>query len=222
MEKYNVKNHLFYDGYNLNECDLKDKQYIDDFLKKVNKYIFNNKGKITIIPYFNGKVELNGGISGVIVGPNFHFTCHTFCFKNTVFIDYYGDDKQKDILLEMILKTFKTDNYSLGSKDTPGNFGKHIIIESSPIKYYEVAEKINEILEKIKMTSISELLINKANDSCFDVLQPIAESHISIHQHNNKLIMGVFSCKNFNTEKLLQLINNINSVIAVNRGLQFK
>ena len=222
MDSYNIKNHLFYDGYDLDNKKLEEIKYISEFIKDINKTIFNSIGEISIIPYFDGKVKLDGGISGIIIGPNFHFTCHTFCFKKTVFIDYYGDDKLKDVLFQKILKTFKTNNYDLGSKDTPGNFGKHIIIESQPISFNEGTKIVNTILEIIKMTSISELLISKTDNDSFDILQPIAESHISLHQHNNILIMDVFSCKDFNTEDVLQIINNIKNIKIVNRGIQYK
>lgn len=81
----------------------------------LNYTIFENKGKITIIPYFNGKVKKMGGISATILGDEFHFTCHTFCYLNTVFIDYYGNDNsnKKQEIKKLILDYFKTNNYDL-------------------------------------------------------------------------------------------------------------
>ena len=140
MEKYEVKNHLFYDGYNLSEEQLSSYQFIYRLLELINKYVFDNKGKIVMIPYFNGKVRNDGGISAVILGDGFHFTCHTFCYKNTVFIDFYGEDSKKETISEIIFDNFKTDDFDMGSKDKKGNFGKHIIINTKAIDY-DVAKK---------------------------------------------------------------------------------
>ena len=222
MKSYNIKNHLFFDGYDLNEENLKDITYINVFLQNVNNTIFNSSGNITLIPYFDGKVQLDGGISGIIIGDNFHFTCHTFCFKKTVFIDYFGDENRKEMLLNVILETFKTSNYDLGSKSVIGNFGKHIILSANSIPFSNATKMVNAILNNIEMTPISKLLINKIDDNSFDILQPIAESHISLHQHDNMLIIDVFSCKNFETGKVIHIINGINSMTEVNRGIQYK
>ena len=222
MERYNKKNYLFYDGYDLKNDDLKNVNYINDFLKKVNEIIFNNEGIITIIPYFKGKIKEDGGISGIILGNNFHFTCHGFCYKETIFIDYYGPDNKKDLVLDTIIKNIKTKNYDLGCKDIKGNFGKHIIINAQPIIIDEAINKIEALLKSINMTPISKLLINNIDKQNFDILQPIAESHISMHQHNNSLIIDVFSCKYFDTEKVLELFPDNYNMEEVNRGIQYK
>ena len=221
MKRYDVKNYLFYDGYDLKNENLKDADYINFFLERVNETIFDTKGVITIIPYFNGKVKKDGGVSGIILGENFHYTCHSFCFKGTVFIDYYGNDNKKDLVFDSIVKTFLTKNYDLGYKDIKGNFGKHIIIKTSPILFEEAINKIESILKNIDMTPISELLINNDDEMNFDILQPIAESHISMHQHNKFLIIDVFSCKYFDTKKVLELFSEIYSVEEINRGIQY-
>lgn len=222
MEKYEVKNHLFYDGYELNEHDLENPLFIEKFMKKVNKELFNNKGKIIIIPYFNGKVKEDGGVSGIILGDNFHFTCHGFCYKNTVFIDYYGDDSKKDELYSMIFNYFKTDNYDLGSKNVKGNFGKHIIINPKVMTSNEAIGKVKLVLKEIVMTPIMDTLINKIDDNNYDILQPIAESHISFHQHDNKITVDAFSCKYFDVDKFMSLFDDCKEYIEVNRGIKYE
>lgn len=222
MEKYEVKKHLFYDGYELSEEQLKNPKFIEKFMKLVNERIFNNTGIITIIPYFDGKVKEDGGVSGIILGNNFHFTCHGFCYKKTVFIDYYGDDSKKNELSQMIFDYFKTDNYDMGSENVKGNFGKHLIIETNNISFNEACEKVKLILKEIVMTPITNLLINKIDDNNYDILQPIAESHISFHQNNKMLIVDAFSCNYFNPEKFLSLFDNYDNCIEVNRGIKYK
>lgn len=221
MEKYDVKNHLFYDGYGLKEEELADPNFIGRFINLINEKLFDNRGIVTLIPYFNGKVRKDGGVSGILLGDNFHFTCHGFCYKNTVFIDYYGDESKKEELLNMITNYFKTDDYDLGSRDVKGNFGKHLIIEPNTMTVDEAVNKIREILKEIVMTPITDELINKIDDNNYDVIQPIAESHISFHQHNNYLMVDAFSCNYFDPDKFLSLFN-CNEFIEVNRGIKYK
>ena len=217
-----TKRHLFYDGYGLNQDDLASSEFVAGLLNDVKREIFDGEGNITLIPYFNGKVKMDGGVSGVILGKDFHFTCHTFCYKGTVFVDYYGDDNKKDQMLDMLLATFKTDDYDLGTSDAPGNFGKHVVFSAAPLGLDEAKEKVNSILQSIEMTSISDLLVDAIDDDNFDILQPIAESHISLHQHNGVLNVDVFSCKFFDKEKLLALFDGCEGAEEVNRGLRYK
>ena len=222
MEKYNVPNHLFYDGYDLNKQQLSNYQFIYNVLALINKYVFNNKGKITMIPYFNGKIKSDGGISGIILGDGFHFTCHTFCYKNTVFIDFYGDDSKKETVSEIIFDSFKTDNFDMGSKDKKGNFGKHIIISTKAISYADALKKVNQILKEIDMTPITNVIVNKNNEDKYDILQPIAESHISFHRNSDTTTVDAFSCKYFDVNKFLSLMGVNDRYIEVNRGLKYQ
>ncbi len=221
MEKYNVQNHLFYDGYDLDNRTLGDPDFVKKLLEKVNQSVFNGKGVINIIPYFRGKDENDGGISGFVLGDNFHFTCHTFSFKKTVFVDYFGDDNKKDIVEDILLSTFDTKNYDMGSKYVKGNFGKHIIFKASPLSLEEVIPMVKVILKEINMTPIEEMFVKQKNEECFDVLQLIAESHISFHRTGNEMVVDTFSCKNFNVKKLLELFNLSSDYIEVNRGIKY-
>ena len=205
----NVKNHLFFDGYSLAEKDLKEEKNVKKLLDEINEKIFNNKGKIKLIPYFDGKIKTDGGVSGLIIGNNFHFTCHTFCYKNTVFIDYFGPETRKKTVLNIILDNFKTDDYDLGLSDIKGNFGKHIIIHPKAISLEEAKKKVLLILKEIDMTPICDFIVNEKNNSSFDILQPIAESHISFHRKGDSMVVDAFSCKYFDVEKFLKLFINI-------------
>ncbi len=222
MEKYDVENHLFYDGYKIDNKLLSNPIFIQKLLEEINKYIFRGKGKLKLIPYFNGKIKKDGGVSGIILGDGFHFTCHTFSYKNTVFVDYFGDDKRKDDVQEILLDFFDTDDYDMGSKDKKGNFGKHIIVHPTIIQLDEAKELVKLILQKINMTPISELLINEQNESSYDVLQPLAESHISFHRKEEKMVVDAFSCKYFNPETLANILGENQEYIEVNRGIKYR
>ena len=72
------------------------------------------------------------------------------------------------------------------------------------------------------MTPINELLINKKSEEYFDVLQLIAESHISFHRTGDEMIVDAFSCKYFDVDKLLSMFDLTNDYIEVNRGIKYK
>lgn len=217
---------IFFDGYKIKENKLDNEDIVLDFLSILNSNIFDNKGKITIVPYFNGKVKQMGGISTTILGDNFHFTCHTFCYLGTVFIDYYGNDINEENFIKMILSYFPTSDYDLckNNNGIKGNFGKQIIINCEErINFENGKVLINKILESIEMTPIYDLLINYKKEEDFDLLQLIAESHITIHKKEQYVRIDVFSCKDFDERKIFKLLkNNRNNLKIVNRGIYFK
>ena len=197
-------------------------EYIKYIISAINKSIFSSNGIGTILPYFNGKYKEDGGISAIILGDNFHFTCHTFSYKNTVFIDFFGEDTKKEEVKNIILKVFDTNNYDMGSKDTKGFFGKHIIVRPQVLSFTEAQSKVQLILKEINMTPISEQLINQKDEYHYDILQPIAESHISFHRMDDKLVADAFSCKYFDSDRFLRLLGYPEDYVEVNRGLQFQ
>lgn len=221
MEKYNVNRHLFYDGYKLDNYLIGNPEFVNYLLKEINKYIFHNEGKLKLIPYFNGKVKEDGGVSGIVLGNERHFTCHTFSYQNTAFVDYFGDDADKEKVKEILLDYFDTDDYDMGSKDKVGNFGKHIIVRPPIISLEEAKKMLQVILKEIEMTPITDVLVNEYENNSFDLLQPIAESHISFHRNQGNMEVDAFSCKYFDVEKFLSIVG-VDEYIEVNRGIKYK
>ncbi len=215
--------HFFLDGYNINSELLSNVERMHIFIDNINKIIFNNKGKVVIIPYFKGKIKEDGGVSGIILGDNSHFTCHTFCYKNTYFLDYFGAEKNHNNIKNMALDIYPTKDYDLCQKnDIEGKFGKHIIIrDANTLTFNESKKLIDNILTEIEMTPIREVIENKKNEYEYDLLQPIAESHISIHREKEKTTIDTFSCKWFDEEKLLNITKS-KKYIKVNRGIKYK
>ena len=224
---YSKSQHFFFDGYDINNKILSDIKYVDKFLSEINGVISGGKNTKTIlIPYFNGKIKEDGGISGVILGENFHFTCHTFCYKNTIFIDCYGKNNINKQLLNIITKYFSTDNFDLckDNYDKEGNFGKHIIIKNKkPIEYNNAIDLINNIIKQVEMTPISDMQINYRDNCNYDILQPIAESHISIHRTEKNCDIDIFSCKYFDENKILKILDsNPEDIVKIQRGIYYK
>lgn len=223
---YNNSQHFFFDGYEIDNKILSNIQVIHKFLEEVNKKLTGGKCKLTLIPYFDGKVKEDGGISGVLLGTNFHFTCHTFSYKNTVFIDCYGKSNYEKQLLPIIIKYFRTENFDLceNNYDKKGNFGKHVIItDIKEIEYNDAINLVKTILKEVKMTPIYDMLIDYSDEKNFDILQPIAESHISIHRKEKEIIIYVFSCKGFDDNKILRLLDGkTKNITQIQRGVKYK
>lgn len=219
-----MNKHFFLDGYNVNTDILSDVDKMNKLLNEINRLYFNNQGHIVLIPYFDGKIKEDGGVSGIVLGNNSHFTCHTFCYKNAMFVDYYGNLNNFTDILNNVLMVYPTDDYDLcnGNNNQDGNFGKHIIIEkNSHFNFDEAKKLIANILKDIQMTPINDVIINYIDDKNFDLLQPIAESHISIHQSEFNVVIDAFSCKWFDEDKLLKLVKS-DSYFKVCRGVKYK
>lgn len=223
---YSNSQHFFFDGYDIDNKILGDIDYITKFINEVNDIISTNNVKTIFIPYFNGKIKKDGGISVIILGDNFHFTCHTFCYKKTIFIDCYDKNNVNKDLLNIVTKYFRTDNFDLctNNSDKKGNFGKHIIMKNiKPISYNNAKDLINNIVDSIEMTTISDLQINYRDDFNYDILQPIAESHISIHNTEKSCDVDIFSCKYFDENKILKTLGgNTENMTQIQRGIYYK
>ena len=124
------------------------------------------------------------------------------------------------------MKYFPTENYDLCLKNLgKGNFGKHLIVDGANIDwpYSSCLDFIERVVKEIKMTKINDVITNFKDERNFDILQVIAESHISLHRLNGKTIIDVFSCKDFDEQKVLELIGTSpENVYTVSRGIQYK
>ena len=216
--------HFFLDCYEVNEELLASVDNMKYLLTQVNKKYFNGAGNIILIPYFCGKVKADGGISGIILGNNCHFTCHTFCYKNAMFVDYFDMNKNFDTLKSEILNVYKTEDYDLCMENgnIDGNFGKHLIFDNIGVLSFDTSKKLIEtILKDIEMTPINDVIINYRDEEHYDLLQPIAESHISIHRHEDKMVLDAFSCKWFDEVKIATLVNSFDYK-KICRGVKYK
>ena len=219
-----MNEHFFLDGYDIDTNILANVENMNKLLNDINKLFFDGNGVVVLIPYFNGKIKEDGGVSGIVLGNNSHFTCHTFCFKNTMFVDYFGRVNDFDSVKSLVLDVYSTNDYDLcdDKNNIDGNFGKHIIIKDVNLLSFDDSKKlISNILIDIEMTPINDVIINYVDDKHFDLLQPIAESHISIHRNDNNVVIDAFSCKWFDENKLLKLVNS-NTFDKICRGVKYE
>lgn len=214
--------HFFFDGYEIPIDKLNDTEIISKLLLDINTVFLNNEGEAVIIPCFGNKDLLDDGISGIILGDGFHFTCHTFSNKNTIFVDLFSTKKiDNESIIKILNKYFEVKKYDLCTNNkTTGKFGKHIILKTDIIEYKNALNLIDKIIDDINMHPIHEkiFLISKNG---YDILRPIAESHVSIHCHKGDCILDVFSCNSFDEKKIIENLNNVYSIMSVERGIFF-
>ena len=94
-----------------------------------------------------------------------------------------------------------------------------MIIQTDKIDYQKALILIDKIIENIDMHPIYKKIYSSYEHG-YDILIPIAESHISIHCHDD-CIIDVFSCNTFDDSKIIKLLNKIYSIQSVERGVFF-
>lgn len=219
-----MNKHFFFDGYDIMEDELASIDNMKEMTNVINKEYFNGKGVVVLIPYFDGKIKADGGVSGIVLGNNSHFTCHTFCYKQAMFVDYFGEFSNFDKVKEEILRIYSIDDFDLclNNSGIDGNFGKHLIYSNlKSITFEDAKQLIKKILFDIEMTPINDVIVNYVDEEHFDLLQPIAESHISIHRNGDSVVLDAFSCKWFDEEKLSHLLKSDNYE-KICRGVKYK
>ena len=216
-------NHFFFDGYEIQNDKLNNVEIISNLLNDINTSFLNSNGQCVVIPYFGNKNLLDDGISGIVLGNDFHFTCHTYSNRNTIFVDLYnGKIINNNLIINILKKYFEINKYDLCvNNELSGKFGKHVIIKTDKIDYQKALILIDKIIENIDMHPIHKKIcyVNE-NEYEYDILRPIAESHVSIHCHDN-CIIDVFSCNTFDENKIIDFLNKIYSIKQVERGMLF-
>lgn len=213
--------HFFFDGYEIQKYKLKNVELLSKLLDDINSLLLNSSGQCVIVPCFENKDILDDGISGIVLGDDFHFTCHTYYNMNTIFVDlYYGKMINSNEIFNTLNKYFKANKYDLCvNNELSGKFGKHVIIQTDKIEYQKALLLIDKIIENIDMHPIHENICSVLEDK-YDILRPIAESHVSIHCHCN-CIIDIFSCNTFDEKKIVGLLSNIYNIRLVERGVFF-
>ncbi|MCX6733714.1 MAG: S-adenosylmethionine decarboxylase [Candidatus Peregrinibacteria bacterium] len=182
-----------------------------------------------VIPYFNGKIPMDSGVSGTIIYEGGHMAVHTFNKKETVFADVAYDDQTGEdpmpILREAIRATYdpkRIDEFVRGQNQVadpsviPESFGPHVTFQGALHFTQDTVDWIYEFLKSIPaaidMTPISNPSV-RSTKGVKDGMIVIAESHITIHSDKDRnYYFDIFSCKEFDINKFFEF--------AESRGLQ--
>lgn len=158
------------------------------------------------------------GVTGIVLGHNQHLVIHTLSALEAVFVDYFGDlcQAERAIMTQALVDFFAPSTTNFGDLGMfaaravalQGAFAQHVCYARAAMDLPTARGLVNDIVAQIKMTPLgaSLELVDYPRFDEYDLLQPIAESHIAIHTHGGKSLIDVFSCKPFNTEAVSQLV----------------
>lgn len=227
--------HVMYDGYDGDQRNMAEMERVYEVAYRLGKSLgIKSLDRPYSIPYFDGKVLEDSGVSAVWLFPGGHLTIHTFDKKRCVFVDiammdHKGDDAVVAIRQSMRVafgvrrdETFLRGSGQVSDPNViPTAFGPHLTFHGrlAPGQmnmdwFYDLLEAIPE---EIGMTPISEPTVIKPKGfdgrRGLDAVAVIAESHIALHAApDGRYYFDIFSCKAFDTAAFLQL--------ARSRGLQ--
>jgi S-adenosylmethionine/arginine decarboxylase-like enzyme len=204
-----------------------------------------------VLPYYNGIVPEDCGISSFVFLAGGHITLHTFSFREAYFIDILSPRLIDAALLTQLIKSaFPSEkvshNYVERDKkesfpekveiDETSDFGPHLLLD---FKDYEGPMTLDELFglfdvmpNKIGMTPIMRPYALKnivENQNVLSILTMIAESHIALHvfKESRRAYLDLFSCSFFNYKEVCkelrsELNGNVMREVIIPRGGKYK
>lgn len=220
--------HVMYDGYEADADAMADMARVYETAYALAKKLgIVSLDRPYTIPYFDGKVPDDSGVSACWLFPGGHLTIHTFDKKKCVFVDVAMMDHTGGVAVEIVRdsmraafgvgrdETFLRGDNPVESTDViPTAFGPHLTFSGRLRPDQMSLDWIYEFLEaipgEIGMTPISTPTVLKPMGEDgrrqWDGLAIIAESHIAIHAApDGRYYFDIFSCKAFETDDFLKL-----------------
>jgi S-adenosylmethionine/arginine decarboxylase-like enzyme len=187
-----------------------------------------------LLPYYNGVVAEDCGISGFVLLAGGHLTLHTFSFRECFFADlvYPGafDTQRAQLTLQTTLPCRSAFSQTLergeGGEMTHAtgptsinpalDFGPHLFVRFSPYQgpasMDALFDLFDQLPQRIGMTPIMRPYLMKTTTAdgarYLSAMTMIAESHISLHVFPDygEAFFDLFSCKFFDTEAVLRVL----------------
>jgi S-adenosylmethionine/arginine decarboxylase-like enzyme len=204
-----------------------------------------------VLPYYNGVIPEDCGISAFVFLAGGHFTIHTFSFRESYFVDIVHpsafDPKRAEAL---ILDVFPADRrtrqlavrggskpaFPAGRIDPGRDFGPHLMLDFARLKSIpsldDLVELFDQIPRKIGMTPIMRPYPTRTDvggEKVVSIMTMIAESHISLHlfPRQKRAFLDLFSCTFFDTDPVVgelrrSLEGTVTAVQLISRGSQYK
>lgn len=125
----------------------------------------------------------------------------------------------------MLQKTISATHLRHCCSDLGPGFGRHAVLTIPRQVPSAARELIESIVSSIHMTRLRRRMVYTRADDV-DILQPITESHIAIHNAGDRAMLDVFSCKDFSVDELLKTLNNFGikpfEMTTVSRGVELE
>jgi len=204
-----------------------------------------------VLPYYNGVVPEDCGISSFVFLAGGHFTIHTFSFRESYFVDIVHpgriDPRRVESLITDVFPAERVNRhlavrggrgpaFPAGRIDPGRDFGPHLMLDFARLKSVPGLDELVELFDglptKIGMTPIMRPYAVRTvvgGEKVVSVMTMIAESHISLHlfPRQKRAYLDLFSCTFFDTEPVVEelkrsLAGSVTAVQLVSRGPQYK
>ncbi|MCL6591576.1 MAG: S-adenosylmethionine decarboxylase [Firmicutes bacterium] len=204
-----------------------------------------------LLPYYNGVVPEDCGISAFIFLAGGHFTIHTFSFREAYFVDLlYPQPLDTNRLMNFIKNAFPAEkmtqhNVERNQKESfptklkineALDFGPHLFLDFNNYQGLKSLDDLFELFDAlpgaIGMTPIMRPYGIKGkyqDQKILSIMTMIAESHISLHYFPDKqqAYFDLFSCRFFDymkvSGKLKEVFNSdITNEILIPRGSDYQ
>ncbi|MCK4761181.1 MAG: S-adenosylmethionine decarboxylase [Candidatus Aminicenantes bacterium] len=195
-----------------------------------------------ILPYYNGVVPEDCGISSFVFLAGGHFTLHTFSLREAVFADilsptpFAEEEFEKSMQLFFPCKNTETraiqrfsSNTNKEKIDKKGDFGPHLFLDfgvfDGPWDFEELFSLFDRLPASIGMTPIMRPYLIKSRlfdgQPVISVITMIAESHISLHLFpgEKKAFFDLFSCSFFDVDYVIPILLEHFKGVLVNNTL---
>lgn len=189
-----------------------------------------------LLPYYNGVVPEDCGISAFVLLRGGHLTLHTFSFRECFFADLLTpgsvDTQRAQMILQSTLpcRTVRSQTIERGGEgdfahrrrvaketvDADSDFGPHLFLRFSPYRGPRTMDELFDLFDtlppKIDMTPIMRPYLLKTptgrGSHVLSAFTMIAESHISLHvfPDSDEAFFDLFSCKFFDTERVVKVL----------------
>lgn len=203
-----------------------------------------------ILPYYNGVIPEDCGISAFVFLAGGQFTIHTFSFREVYFVDLLSPQAFDGVKLEsMIRQAFpaeKVHSHRLEreKRDTyppriaineAEDFGPHVFLDFQNYRGPKTMDDLFALFDsmpfQIGMTPIIRPYIVKnpaGSESVISVLTMIAESHISLHYFpdSERAYLDLFSCRFFDYQEVIGKLKTIfqgdlTNEVLISRGSKY-
>jgi S-adenosylmethionine/arginine decarboxylase-like enzyme len=196
-----------------------------------------------VLPYYNGVIPEDCGISAFVFLAGGHFTIHTFSFREAYFVDLLCPEPFDAGKLEGLIKgAFPAERITSNLLERERresyptkieinealDFGPHVFLDFKDYKGPQTMDALFELFDtmpfKIGMTPIIRPYVMKnmiGNEQVTSILTMIAESHISLHyfEKSKKAYLDLFSCRFFDYNTVIGKLKQVFDSEVINETL---
>ncbi|MBU7007946.1 S-adenosylmethionine decarboxylase [Phosphitispora fastidiosa] len=237
-------NHFVMDAFNGYRSRLDDITLVHEFLEEMPvKLGLKTAMPPFILPYYNGVIPEDCGISAFVFLAGGHFTIHTFSFREAYYVDMVSVEPFDAEKLERIIReTFpaeRTSSYLLERERTESypetievneelDFGPHLFLDFEDYNGPKTMDQLFSVFDtlpfEIGMTPIMRPYVTRnfvEGEPVTSIMTMIAESHISLHyfEKTGRAYLDLFSCRFFDYEEVIGKLKQVFHSNVVNETL---